>query len=63
MQRSWVVTIVLCLAATVATWQSTHAADRAGHHPTQLASSAAHDSPQAAARQSRQAGSRRGQGM
>ena len=29
MQRSWVVTTVLCLAATVATWQVTRAADRA----------------------------------
>ena len=29
MQRSWVVTIALCLAAAVATWDVTHAAGRA----------------------------------
>lgn len=39
MQRSWVVTTVLCLAATVGTWQITHASDRVPA-PSQAATTA-----------------------
>ena len=44
MQRSWVVTIALCLAGIAGTWQITHASERAAV-PAQAAASPAAATP------------------